>query len=169
MSPDQALTSIAEIAIALAGFTGLVAAFRQRTGEWTYEERYRIRLLLVLTFDIVGCALLPFAISGVTSDPNLIWGIPLIGFGAVGLGIIADTIRQIVLKKVEFAFRNVIRANLVIAFVLLPAMMLNGFGLVYSPSPALLVLGFIWALILGGTVFLAMLTLLWSSAASPRD
>ena len=73
MAPQDVLTTIAEISIALAGFTGLVAAFRQFGGyRWSFEERLRITMLIVLSFTVIICALSPFALGGMTVTSSLI-------------------------------------------------------------------------------------------------
>jgi len=77
MTPEDALTPIAEIAIALAGFTSVVTVFRRfRDDSWTIEERVRIRNLIALSFSILLCALLPFALSGLSDSPFIVWGVP---------------------------------------------------------------------------------------------
>jgi hypothetical protein len=47
MEPNEALTSAAQLAIALAGFAGVVVAFRSSSlHEWSALDRYRLWLLL---------------------------------------------------------------------------------------------------------------------------
>jgi hypothetical protein len=53
MEPGEALTTAAQIAVALAGFAGVVVAFRSSSlHEWTLLDKYRLWLLL-------GSALVP--------------------------------------------------------------------------------------------------------------
>jgi hypothetical protein len=74
MEPSTALTTSAQIAIAIAGFAGVVAVFR--TGsvhDWGWVEKFWLRLLLVnsilpLAFSMVGLVLL-----AVTPVPPAIW------------------------------------------------------------------------------------------------
>lgn len=74
MEPSTALTTSAQIAIAIAGFAGVVAVFR--TGsvhDWGPVEKFWLRLLLVnsiipLAFSMVGLVLL-----AVTPVPPAIW------------------------------------------------------------------------------------------------
>jgi drug/metabolite transporter (DMT)-like permease len=54
MEPGEALSTAAQIALALAGFAGVVVAFRSSSlHEWSLLDKYRLRLLL-------GSALVPF-------------------------------------------------------------------------------------------------------------
>jgi hypothetical protein len=54
MEPGEALTTAAQIAVALAGFAGVVVAFRSSSlHEWSLLDKFRLWLLL-------GSALVPF-------------------------------------------------------------------------------------------------------------
>ena len=54
MQPGEALSTAAQIAVALAGFAGVVVAFRSSSlHEWSLLDKYRLWLLL-------GSALVPF-------------------------------------------------------------------------------------------------------------
>src|SRR6266581_4574491 len=47
MEPGEALTTAAQIAVALAGFAGVVVAFRSKSlHEWSPREQFRLWLLL---------------------------------------------------------------------------------------------------------------------------
>src|SRR5207248_2585743 len=47
MEPGEALTTAAQIAVALAGFAGVVVAFRSKSlHEWSRREQFRLWLLL---------------------------------------------------------------------------------------------------------------------------
>src|SRR6266550_1243775 len=53
MQPSEALTTAAQIAVALAGFAGVVVAFRSKSlHEWSPRDKFRLWLLL-------GNALIP--------------------------------------------------------------------------------------------------------------
>ena len=64
MQPSEALSTAAQVAVALAGFAGIIVAFR--TGsvhEWELVDKFRLRLLLTnsafaLTFSLFGILLL---------------------------------------------------------------------------------------------------------------
>src|SRR5207237_9396740 len=47
MEPGEALTTAAQIAMALAGFAGVVVAFRSKSlHEWSQRDKFRLWLLL---------------------------------------------------------------------------------------------------------------------------
>ena len=74
MEPSTALSASAQIAVAIAGFAGVVAAFRNESvHNWGQVERFWLRLLLVnsilpLAFSMVGLFLL-----SVDDVPPTIW------------------------------------------------------------------------------------------------
>jgi hypothetical protein len=68
MQQESTLLTIAEIAVAFAGFSGIAAALRTR-GEWHPFDLYRTSLMLLNTFAVVVLSLLPvslhyFGVSG---------------------------------------------------------------------------------------------------------
>lgn len=74
MEPSAALSTSAQIAVAIAGFAGVVAAFRNESmHDWGRIEKFWLRLLLVnsilpLSFSMVGLLLL-----AVTPESPAIW------------------------------------------------------------------------------------------------
>ena len=68
MEPDAALGIAAQIAVALAGFAGVVTAFRaQSVHEWEAIDKFRLRLLL--TNSILPLAYCLFALALLTIRP----------------------------------------------------------------------------------------------------
>jgi hypothetical protein len=83
MSEHEPLHSIAEIAIALAGFSGLVAVFRSgdlRT--WLARERFMFWLLLAAALGALFFALLPVALHLQGVGELIVWRISSLLLGA---------------------------------------------------------------------------------------
>ena len=94
MTPQDALFSIAEISIGLAGFSGLVAAFVQHEGQtWRADQKARIVLLIVLSFGVIAAALAPYALSGISTSPRLVWGAPMVAFSTLCISLLIYWIR----------------------------------------------------------------------------
>ena len=75
MENTQTLETIAEVAIALAGFSGIVAVLGQRSsGKWSPTERVRLRLLLEVSLLAVFLSFLPSLMLRGTS-PIAAWRI----------------------------------------------------------------------------------------------
>ena len=71
---SDVLTVIAEIGVALAGFSGIVVALRQRSVEsWSILEVLRLRLMLYASVSALLFALLPFAPHHLGASPAVIW------------------------------------------------------------------------------------------------
>ena len=76
MDSSEILLTLAEIAITLAGFVGLLAVFKQ-SSVWTSEEILRLFSTLGLCFAAITAAILPEGITHFSSSELLIWGVPL--------------------------------------------------------------------------------------------
>ncbi len=99
MQPSEALGIAGQIAVTLAGFTGIVVVFaRDGVHEWSPADRFRLRLLLLtsvvpLALSVVGLVLL---VTNVRAE--LAWGLAsgLAGFLLVGSGVtITRTFRSL--------------------------------------------------------------------------
>ncbi len=67
------LEVIAEIAIAIAGFSGVVAALTIRTSQWSELDKIRLRALLQGSFATVLFSLLPLVLFSTTLGKPTIW------------------------------------------------------------------------------------------------
>jgi len=162
MAPEDALQSIAEIAIGLAGFSGLVAAFAQRPGHyWKGEQKARIVMLVILSFGMIITTLLPFALSGFSNSPALIWGVPMVAFSGLALILLCYWITKA--RKYKYTLQFPYFAIPIISAVLVLQVMvgLSGLGLIFPHSPALFVFGLISVLLFTANMFLALLHITW--------
>ena len=68
------LTVMAEVGIALAGFTGLVVVLGRRAhGDWTPAERTQLAILLQTSLAAVFFALLPLLIPRLPFPETAVW------------------------------------------------------------------------------------------------
>jgi hypothetical protein len=162
MTPEDVLPSIAEIAIGLAGFSGLVAAFSQRPGQaWKGDQKARIVFLIILSFGMITSALLPAAMSGVSGSPALVWGVPMVAYSALTLGLLG---RWVVLSRrhgYELQFPFVSIPIITAAALLQVAVLLSGLGVIVPYSSTLFVFGLLAVLVFGANMFLALLHITW--------
>ncbi len=98
MNPQDALTTVAEIAIAIAGFSGIAAVLGRRSdGEWAPTDVLRLRLLLRASFAIVILCFLPIVLSSASVAPKMTWalssGASLVWFCASGVFVIREARR----------------------------------------------------------------------------
>ncbi len=73
MEIPQSLQVIAEIGIGLAGFSGLIVAFRKDAGPLTNVQKYRLQVLLALAFGAMFLALLPELLHYMGVPPDRLW------------------------------------------------------------------------------------------------
>lgn len=64
--------SMAGLGVSVAGFSGLVTAFRRREDGWTRAELWRLRAIPRLSFILVFLALSPFPLYALTGDEALV-------------------------------------------------------------------------------------------------
>ncbi len=75
MEPGEALSTAAQIAVALAGFAGVVVAFREGSlHEWASIDKYRLWLLLANSATPLICCLFGILVLTVKPTPAWIWG-----------------------------------------------------------------------------------------------
>lgn len=74
MEMSESLTIFAELAIALAGFAGLLTAFQRGQINWSDQERFRIRMLLMVCFGIIAFALMPKVFVKTLRDQSIFYG-----------------------------------------------------------------------------------------------
>ena len=73
MEGEAALQILAEVSVALAGFTGVVGAFGDRRSSWTPFEFLRFRVMLGTSLATLLLSLLPFALYHLHLAPGVIW------------------------------------------------------------------------------------------------
>ncbi len=162
MAPQDALFSIAEIGIGLAGFSGLVAAFLQPSGHsWQPEQKARIVLLIVLCFGMIVCSLAPYALAGISDSPALVWGVPMLMFSTFGIALLAHWMTISRRRNFTLQFPLFSIPIIFVATALQATAFLSGLGLIFPYSPTVFVFGFLTVLIFGANLFLALLYSIW--------
>ena len=145
LEPSDILPTIAEIAITLAGFTGLIAVFRPHR-PWSDPELARLQTIVAACFACLIAALLPFGLMGYTTRSGIVWGVPLGTFAVLHFGILGYLFlryRHGTFRPSGLASRVVLGVDALVSLVLL----LAAFGLPAEPSAALLVLACTWGIV----------------------
>ncbi|MFV8816659.1 hypothetical protein [Haliea sp. E17] len=163
MVPEDALAAFAEIGIGLAGFSGLVAAFVQHAGDpWREDQKARIVLLIVMSFGMIVCALLPYALAGISDAAGLVWGLPMVLFSTLCLGLLVHWALVARSGRFKLHFPWISIPVLVLAGGLQVLSLLSGLGVVLPYSPTIFLLGFLSLLVFGALVFVALLNSIWN-------
>lgn len=74
MQGEDVLLTIAEIAIAFAGFSGIVVVFSRREGQWTGADRVAFWEMISSSLMILMLALLPFLFHHAGLRHPAVWG-----------------------------------------------------------------------------------------------
>jgi hypothetical protein len=71
---EKVFIALAEIGVAIAGFSGVVAVFGARSeGQWTPDDRLRLAFLLTCSMTVVFFSLLPFAMAALHVPAKVVW------------------------------------------------------------------------------------------------
>jgi hypothetical protein len=73
---SDALVTVAEVAIALAGFSAVVAVFRRTQGAaWTPAEVNGLWIMMEVSFGLIFLSLLPLALEQTALAGKLLWAV----------------------------------------------------------------------------------------------
>lgn len=139
MTYEDALSTLAEVAIAITGFSGIVSVFGRRSvGQWSVAERNRLLALLIVSLTALLFCLLPFILLLVPVSESICWRslslffvVPMIMFEARLIPIANDA------RRIPRTEREV---SLAIAGIFIMGDLLAIVGLIFNG----LVLGVVW-------------------------
>jgi|SRR4026209_2539637 hypothetical protein len=96
MSGDDVLLTIAELSVAFAGFSGVVAVFGQRAaGRWSDEDFVRLLFLISSSLVVVFLALLPFFLRLLHCPDAVAWGISSAFLAASAVALTVSALRRV--------------------------------------------------------------------------
>ena len=169
MDPNEALLTIAEIAIATIGFAGIMSALRPSSSQSADAmHRLRLRLMVEASASVMVFAFLPFVLMGLV-DSEKIW--------ALGSGILAITspllVGSIYVRQRRLFGTGLIRETLlfdtfVVAMAVLVeiALIVNCLGALFESRFAAYLLGVLFPLAVAVSMFIRAI---FSSDAVERD
>lgn len=74
MQPSEALSASAQVAVTLAGFAGVVVAFRSGSvHEWSKLDKFRLRILLMNSAVPFVLSILGITLASTSLDPVMVW------------------------------------------------------------------------------------------------
>jgi len=93
---------MAEVSVALAGFTGVVAAFGHRRGQWSSADTMRFRVMLGTSLSGLVFSILPFAFHHMGTESAATWAISsglLASYFVIMTLVDTHRIRQVVAQR----------------------------------------------------------------------
>jgi hypothetical protein len=74
MEAEGILTALAEVAIAIAGFSGIVVALKRRGEPWSESDKTRFSVLLQISLSCVFWSFTPIVLYLVNTSAVSVWG-----------------------------------------------------------------------------------------------
>lgn len=97
MDPTSTLQLIAQLAVAVAGFSSVVVAYGRRHEQgWTVSDRIRLSLLVGDSLAVMFFALLPLVLQSYRPEPGWTWGL-----SSAALGLYVLTRGVMILPRVR--------------------------------------------------------------------
>lgn len=126
MQPSEALSTTAQIAVALAGFAGVVVAFRSgAVHQWSKVDKFRLRILLTNSATPFALSIGAMVLSSTSLDPQRLWQIcSILAFVVVILTGQQITTGMRTLSREDFQRGGVRRSVLVCGSVAITAVIL---------------------------------------------
>ena len=150
---ESALGSAIEVAIAIAGFSGIVAVVGQRgAGHWTEADQLRLRILLTASGVALIFAFTPFLLID-WIDSSLVWRITSGLLALHFAGITIHRIRQASASGIADAI-GLRPLNLVLQGAVISLLLANA---LWFASASIYVLGVLWSLFIAFMTFVALL------------
>jgi len=159
MHGSDVLQTMAQIAVAFAGFSGIVAAFNQQGDRWGAADRMRVRSLIVASLAAMFFALLPSGLDVTELAERSIWrtssaalGLFMVVGQAGGLWMMARMPSE---ERAQFPR---IIAIIVIGgtFMNGAAQLMNAAAWPYETQGAVYIFGVLYQLLLAGALFLRL-------------
>ena len=87
MQPSEALSAAAQVAVTLAGFAGVVVAFRSSAvHEWSKVDKFRLRILLINSGIPFGLSIMAMLLSATGLSEGRVWQVcSVIGFVTIAM------------------------------------------------------------------------------------
>jgi hypothetical protein len=157
--PD-AFQTIAEVAIGLAGFSGLLVAFRRSMGPLSNVQKFRMRILFALSFGALFLSLLPAIILNLGISEDKLWVYSSLAMSIYSSYFLAwwlSSSRRTAKKYPEIFDRWVFSTMTVGHILNLVLQLFVVFKLVDSGHAGIFLIGLAWYLINASQQFVRML------------
>lgn len=141
----NALLTLAQVAIGLAGFSAILVALSGKPHLWTPVDAFRIRNILALSFQSVFLSLVPFVLVFFSLPESTVWKASLLIVAMATLGDVLLVLSGVYrLSRPQRAVLNaaVVSTVTVVLFVTAAVELVAAFGIV-RPAPAVFFLGLI--------------------------
>jgi len=162
LQAEGPLLTIAQISVALAGFSSVVIALRGAGPDaWSAQDRAGLANVLAASVGTLVGSLLPFPLAYLGWPDARVWGVVNALFGALVLGVVGVLAYQVTRgsrPRTPRIFWSFVSSGFALGALLL----LSAVDLGVPRGPALLLFGFLWALLAAFAQLATFLVLTWS-------
>lgn len=160
MDPSDMLSTVAEIALGLAGFTGVLVVLGRQPGRLSPAGAFRLTVLLIGSLSALFLALIPLALHDSGLSGSVLWRVSsLVMAGSILAtgGLLVRPVRRF--RRGESESYNptilvLITTGAVLVFI---AQMVNASGVLGGPSPGAYSFGLLFFLAVGAVQFVRIL------------
>jgi hypothetical protein len=141
----NALLTLAQVAIGLAGFSAILVALSGKPHQWTPVDAFRIRNILAFSFQSVFLSLVPFVLAFFRLPESSVWKLSLLVIAIATFGGVLLVLSGVYrLSRPERAVLNAVVVSTVTAilFTMAAVELLAAFGIV-RPAPGVFFLGLV--------------------------
>lgn len=157
MDPNDTLLTIAEISVALAGFSAVVVGLRQtREGRWTRQDSFGVVHILASSGLAMVFSLLPLGLAAAGLSPSAAWTFTSFGLGLVVL--VASLGWGLAARRTAPRYPVLFWGFVASGVALGVALILGASGWL-APQGSLLPLALLWLLLVAFTQFASFLAL----------
>ncbi len=160
MEAKEVLILIAEIGIALAGFTGVITVVGRPPGPLTAVEAFRLSQLLALSLGAVVLALVPLGLYHLGVDPPRLWQISSAAMAILSVGLLLGHLQPTrrFMREGPEIFNRIILTILVLAHIgNIGLQTAHALGATKPASPGVFLIGLYFYLIHGGFIFVRII------------
>lgn len=173
MQSADLLQTVAEVSIAFAGFTSVVAVLgRRATGEWAEIDRFRLSVMLSTSLAALLFALLPLVLAGLRVPERLSWGLAsaILAAYVIFLGTSARRgIQRLPPQDQSQIVRPALWATWSLAAAVAACLLLNTTGMFFHREPGPYLLGLYFLLALSAFQFTRLLLVIRRSGGNPGN
>lgn len=150
MDQTEVLLTVAEVALGLAGFSGVMTAFRQRPGQLTAVEIYRLAVLPGASFGAMFLAFLPLALEQLGINGASVWSSAssvMAAFSVIAVFIFLAASRRVNRQAAEIFNWDIFGATTLGHFANVWLQLFNAVHSSDTAAPGIYVVGLLWYLL----------------------
>ena len=152
MEHQEYLSLVAELAVAFAGFTGIVAAFRFRSTSWNTEELANFSTMLRASISALFLSLLPYLLHQLIENTDIAWRIASAAVAWVMTITLVRFLSRGNVNQTPFGLYVMFPGGVIAAFINLLAV----FN--FLPASDMVILAVSWQLVVSTYNFVALIT-----------